>query len=48
MQKRNGERKECEEKEKKRGERRSTYQGCRSQILKYRSRSIMKRFWSET
>jgi hypothetical protein len=30
VQKRNRERKECEKKEKKRGEMRSTYQGCGS------------------
>ncbi len=43
MQKRNGERKECEKKEKKRGERRLTYQSCGNQIFKSRSRSIVKR-----
>jgi hypothetical protein len=32
-----------EEKEKKRGERRSTYQNCGSQIFKPRSKSTMKR-----
>ncbi len=50
MQKRNGERKECEKKEKKRKEVKG-YQhieGCGSQIFKFRSRSIMKRSWSET
>jgi hypothetical protein len=47
VQKRNGEMKECEEKEKKRGERRSTYQSCRSQIFKSRSRSTVKRSCSE-
>jgi hypothetical protein len=35
-------------KEMKRGERRSTYQGCESQIFKSRSRSTVKRYWSET
>jgi hypothetical protein len=53
VQKRNRERKECEDKEKKRkekkrNERRSTYQSCGSQIFKSRSRSTMKRSWSET
>jgi hypothetical protein len=48
VQKRNGERKECEEKEKKRGERRSTYQSCGSQIFKARFRATVKRSWSET
>ncbi len=53
VQKRNEERKECEEKEKKRkekkkGEKRSTYQSYGSQIFKSRSRSAMKRSWSET
>jgi len=33
---------------KKRGERKSTYQGCGSQIFKSRSISTMKRSWSET
>jgi len=42
VQKRNGKRKECEEKEKKRGERRLTCQGCGSQIFKSRSRSTVK------
>jgi hypothetical protein len=50
VQKRNKERKECEEKEKKRKEVEG-YQhikGCGSQIFKSRSRSIVKRSWSET
>jgi len=47
VQKRNGERKECEE-EKKKSERRSTYQCCGSQIFKSRSRFTMKRSWNET
>jgi hypothetical protein len=50
MQKRNGERKECEEKEKKRKKvRRDQHiKGYGSQIFKSRSRSIVKRSWSET
>ncbi len=50
MQKRNMERKECEEKEKKRKEVRGDQhiKGCGSQILKSRSRSIVKKSWSET
>jgi hypothetical protein len=50
VQKRNGERKECEEKEKKRNDMKG-YQhikGCESQIFKSRSRSIVKGSWSET
>jgi len=50
VQKRNKERKECEDKEKKRKEVRG-YQhikGCGSQILKSRSNSSVKRSWSET
>jgi hypothetical protein len=45
VQKRNGERKECEEKEKKRKEVRGNQhiRGCESQIFKSRSRSIVKR-----
>jgi hypothetical protein len=53
VKKRNGERKKCEEKEKKRkekkrGERRSTYQRLCKLDLKSRSKSTMKRSWSET
>jgi hypothetical protein len=48
VQKRNGERKECEEKEKKRKEVRSTYQSCGSQIFKARFRATVKISWSET
>jgi hypothetical protein len=50
VQKINGERKECEEKEKKIKEVKG-YQhikGCGSQIFKSRSRSTVKRSWSET
>jgi len=46
VQKRNGERKECEEKENKRKEVKG-YQhikGCESQIFKSRSRSTVRRF----
>ncbi len=50
MQKRNGERKECEEKEKKRKEVKGDQhiKGCGSQIFKSRSRSTMKGSWNET
>jgi len=50
VQKKNGERKECEEKEKKRKEVRGDkhIKGCASQIFKSRSRSIVKRSWNET
>jgi hypothetical protein len=50
MQKRNGERKKCEKKEKKRKEvRRDQHiKGCGSQIFTSRSRSTVKRSWSET
>jgi hypothetical protein len=50
VQKRNGERKECEKKEKKRKEVRGDQhiKGCENQIFKFRSRSIVKGFWSET
>ncbi len=50
MQKRNRERKECEEKEKKRKDVRGDphIKGCETQILKSRSRSTLKRSWSET
>jgi hypothetical protein len=50
MQKRNGERKECEEKEKKRKEvRRDQHiKSCGSHIFKSRFRSTIKRCWSET
>jgi len=50
VQKKNGEKKECEKKEKKRKEVRGDQhiKGCVSQIFKSRSRSIMKRSWSET
>jgi hypothetical protein len=46
VQKRNGERKECEEKEKKRKEVRGDQhiKGCRSEIFKSRFKSIVKRF----
>jgi hypothetical protein len=37
-----------ERKEKKRGERRSTYQSCGSLIFKSKSKPIVKRSWSET
>ncbi len=45
MQKRNGEKKKCEEKEKKRKEVRGDQhiKGCESQIFKSRSKSIVKR-----
>jgi len=45
MQKRNEEKKECEEKEKKRKEVRGDQhiKGCGSQIFKSRSKSIVKR-----
>jgi hypothetical protein len=47
---RNGERKECEEKEKKRKEARGDQhiKGCESQIFKSKSRSIVKISYSET
>ncbi len=50
MQKRNWERKECEEKEKKRKEVRGNQhiKGCESQIFKSRSRSTVKWSCSET
>ncbi len=50
MQKKNVERKKCEEKEKKRKEVRGFQhiKNCESQIFKSRSRSTMKRSWSET
>ncbi len=50
MQKRNEERKECEEKENKRKEVRGDQhiKGCGSQIFKSKSKSTMKRSWSET
>jgi hypothetical protein len=50
VEKRNGERKECEKKEKKRKEVRGDQpiKGCGSQIFKSRSRSIMKGSWNET
>ncbi len=49
MQKRNEERKECEEKEKKKKEVRGDQhiKGCGSQIFKSKSRSNVKRSWSE-
>jgi len=48
VQKRNMERKECEEKEKKRKVRGDQHiKGCGSQIFKSRSRSTLKRSWSE-
>ncbi len=50
MQKKNGERKECEEKEKKIKEMRGDQhiKGCGSQIFKSRFRSIVKRSWNKT
>ncbi len=50
MEKKNGERKECEEKENKRKEvrRYQHIKGCGSQLFKSRSRSIVKRSWNET
>jgi len=50
VQKKKGERKECEEKKKKRKEvRRDQHiKGCGSQIFKSRSKSIVKRSWNET
>jgi len=49
VQKRNGERKECEEKENKRKEVRDQHiKGCGNQTFKSRSRSTMKRSWNET
>jgi hypothetical protein len=50
VQKRNGERKECEKKEKKRKEVKGDQhiKGCASQIFKSRSTSTMKGSWSET
>jgi hypothetical protein len=50
VQKKNGERKECEEKEKKTKEVKGDQhiKGCESQIFKSRFRSIVKRSWSET
>ena len=49
MQKRNEERKECEEEKKRKKMRRDQHiKGCGSQIFKSRFRSIVKRFWSET
>ncbi len=50
MKKRDGERKECEEKEKKRKMLRGDQhiKGCESQIFKSRSKSTMKRSWNET
>jgi hypothetical protein len=46
VQKRNGERKECEEKEKKRKEVRGDQhiKGCQSENFKSRSKSTVKRF----
>jgi hypothetical protein len=50
VQKKNEERKECEEKEKKRKEVRGDQhiKGYGSQIFKSGSRSIVKRSWNET
>jgi len=50
VQKRNGERKKCEKKEKKRKEVRGDQhiKGCGSEIFKSRSRSTVKRSWNET
>jgi hypothetical protein len=49
VKKRNKEKKECEEKEKKNKEMRGDQhiKGCGSQIFKSRSKSTMKRSWSE-
>jgi hypothetical protein len=48
MQKRNEERKECEEKEKKRKELKGDQyiKGCGSQIFKFRFKSTMRRSWN--
>jgi hypothetical protein len=50
VQKRNKERKECEKKEKKRKEVRGDQhiKGCGNHIVKSKSRSTMKRSYSET
>jgi hypothetical protein len=50
VQKKSEERKECEKKEKKRKEVRGNQhiKGCGSQIFKSKSKSIVKRSWSET
>jgi hypothetical protein len=49
VQKRNREKKECEEKENKRKEVRDQHiKGFGSQIFKSKSRSTMKRSWNET
>jgi hypothetical protein len=50
VQKRNGETKKCEKKKKKRKEVRGDQhiKGCGSQIFKSRSKSIVKRYCSET
>ncbi len=50
MQKRNGERKEFEEKEKKKKKVRGDQhiKGCGSQIFKFRYKSNVKRSWNET
>ncbi len=50
MQKKNAERKECEEKKKKIKEVRGDQhiKGCGSQIFKSKSRSTVKESWSET
>jgi len=50
VQKRNGERKECEEKEKKRKHVREDQhiKGCGNHIFKSRSRSNVKISWNET
>ncbi len=50
MQKKNGERKESEEKKKERKKVRGDQhiKGCGNQIFKSRFRSIVKRSWSET
>ncbi len=50
MQKINGERKDCEENEKKRKEEKGDQhiKGCGNQIFKSESRSTVKGSWSET
>jgi hypothetical protein len=49
VQKKNGEKKKCEKKGKKRKEVKEDQhiKGCGNQIFKSRSRSIVKRSWSE-
>jgi hypothetical protein len=53
VQKRNGERKEVKRKKKKEKKRKEVrgdphIKSCESQIFKFRSRSTVKRSWSET